>query len=250
MGALQGEIVLRAGEGQLLFPVFQVVLVENVDDVAAEAGHTLLQPEAHDVLDLFQHRRVMVVQVRLGLGEEMEVVLAPLGVELPAVLTEEAGPVVGELSVPLPVGPAVVVGVGAGLVPALAEPPVLRGGVVHHQVHDDADVPPPGFGDEALHVRHGAVLRVDAPVVADVVAVVGVGGAVHRGEPDGVGSQVPDVVQAADDARDVPNAVPVGVLKAPGVDLIDDCVFPPCHRIRPPHLPDRTRRSTAATAPR
>ena len=179
----------------------------------------------------------------------MQVVLAPLGVKLPAVLTEEAGPVVGKLPVPLPVGPIVVVGVGTGLVTALAEPPVLRGGVIDHQVHDDADAPAPGLGNEVFHVRHGAVFRVDVPVIADVIAVVGVGGNIYRGEPDGVHPQGLDVVQAADDAGNVPDAVPVRVLKAPGIDLIDDRVFPPCHRLSPPHLSGMPRRSTAATAP-
>ena len=114
------------------FSVLQIVLIKDIDNIAAEAGYPLLQPEAHDVLDFTQHRRVVVVQVRLGLGKEVQVVLASLGVKLPAVLTEEAGPVVGKLPVPLPVGPIVVVGVGTGLVTALAEPPVLRGGAVSY----------------------------------------------------------------------------------------------------------------------
>ena len=247
VGALQGEVMLRAGEGQAFALAFQAVLPENVDDVAAKARHALVQPEAHDVLDLRQHRRVVVVEVRLGLGKEMEVVLAPLGVKFPAVLPEKAGPVVGELPTFPAVGPVIVVGVGAGFVPALAEPVMLRGGVVDDQVHDNADVPAASLGDEPLHVRHGTVLRVDVPVVADVVAVVGVGGAVYRGEPDGVGPQVTDVVQTADDAGNVPDTVAVGILEAPGIDLIDDRVFPPCHGPTPPRSPGIPRRSTAAT---
>ena len=41
------------------------VLGNQVDDVHAEAVHALVQPEAHDVVDLFADLRVLPVQVGL-----------------------------------------------------------------------------------------------------------------------------------------------------------------------------------------
>ena len=96
MGALQGVVVLQAGEEGALFGALQTVLPEQVDHIAPEARHPLVQPEAENILDLLQDGGVVVIEVRLPLIEEVEVVLAPLGVELPAVPAEKAGPVVGQ----------------------------------------------------------------------------------------------------------------------------------------------------------
>ena len=227
--ALLGQILLHTGEHGPLFPAGQALLPQHVDHVAAEAGHALVQPEAHDVLDLLQDSGVVVIQIRLLLGKQMQVVFAPLHVELPAVAAEKAGPVVGQAAVAVAPGPVVIAGVGAVPLPAPLEPGVLRGGVVDDQVHDDADVPSPGLPDEPLHVLHGSVFRVDGPVVADIIPVVHIGGAVDRAEPDGVHAQLLQITQAADDARYIANPVAVGILKAPGIDLVDDRVLPPFH---------------------
>ena len=116
----------------------------------------------------------------------MQVIFAALGVKLPAVLSEKARPIVGQTPVRPAVLPVVIVRVGAGFVPAFLKPVVLRGGVVNDQIHDDADAAALCLRDEALHVRHGAVFRVNLTVIADVVAVVRVGGFIDRAEPEGV----------------------------------------------------------------
>ncbi len=104
---------------------------------------------------------------------------------------------------------------------------LLVGGVVEDVVHDDADVAALGFRGHVLEVGHGAVLRIDGCVVGDVVAEVDLGRGVHGGDPDGVDAELLDVVEARGDAFDVADAVAVGVLKAAGVDLVDDGVLPP-----------------------
>ena len=58
---------------------------------------------------------------------------------------------------------------------------VLVGGVVQHQVHNDADVALSGLGDEAVEVSQGAVLRVDILVVGDVIAEVDLRRRIDRG---------------------------------------------------------------------
>ena len=49
---------------------------------------------------------------------------------------------------------------------------MLVGGVIDHQFRDDPDAALVRGGDEALDVGQGAVIRMDAAIVGDVVAVI------------------------------------------------------------------------------
>ena len=82
-------------------------------------------------------------------------------------------------------------------------------------------------GDELVEVGQGAEHRVDVLVVGDVVAVVVLRRAVDRGEPDDVDAQRGEVVEPADDAAQVADAVAVGVGERARVDLVDDGAAPP-----------------------
>ena len=66
---------------------------------------------------------------------------------------------------------------------ALHEPGVLVGGVVHHQIQHDLKPLFVGGFKELVEIRHGPELRHDVPVVADVVAVIIVGGLINGGQP-------------------------------------------------------------------
>ena len=230
MGPLQRQIMLAPRKSQLLLPVLQTVLPQDVDNVAPEPRHALAQPEPEDILHLLQHRRIVVVEVRLTFRKQMQIILTPLRVKFPAVLPKEPCPVVRQTSVRHTVLPVVVIRIFTGPVPALPEPVVLRRGVVDDQIHNDPDAPLLRLADEPFHVLHGAVLRIDLPVIADIVPVVRVWGLINRTEPDSPHPQLLQVVQPADDARDIPDPVPVGVLKASGIDLVDDRVLPPFHQ--------------------
>ena len=58
-------------------------------------------------------------------------------------------------------------------------------------------------GDQLVELRQRAEQRVDALVVADVVAVVGLRRRVDRREPQDVDAEVGQVVQALQDAAEV-----------------------------------------------
>ena len=47
------------------------------------------------------------------------------------------------------------------------------------------------------------------------------------GKPDGIDAQVFQIIQAADDARQVTDAVAVAIGKAARIDLVKDCFLPP-----------------------
>ena len=60
------------------------------------------------------------------------------------------------------------------------------GGVVHHQIGDDADAALVGGARELDEVAQRPIARVDAVIVGDVIAVVAVGRGVERHQPDAV----------------------------------------------------------------
>ena len=209
------------------------VLGNQVDDVHAEAVHALVQPEAHDVVDLFADLRVLPVQVGLLDGEVVQVELAGRLVPLPYGGAEAGNPVVrrNRLAVlveALGVAPDVVVAVGVVLGGAcLLEPFVLVGGVVDDQVHHELDaVLVRGF-EQLVEVFHGAELGHDGTVVGDVVAVVVVRGRVDGGEPQHLNTQVGEVRNLLGDTGQVADAVAVGVVEGAGVNLVDNGFLPP-----------------------
>ena len=75
---------------------------------------------------------------------------------------------------------------------------------------------------EGHEVFRGAVPRRNLVVVAHVVAGIFEGGIKNRIEPDHGDSQVSEVIQLAGDAGQVPDAVPVGIGKALGINLVED----------------------------
>ena len=104
---------------------------------------------------------------------------------------------------------------------------MLGGGVVHDDVHHDADVACMGGGQERLEVGHGAVGGINIQVVGDVVAVVHLRGDVDRGQPEGVDAEGLEVVEAGHDPLEITGAASTAVLKALGVDLVNHGALPP-----------------------
>jgi hypothetical protein len=84
-----------------------------------------------------------------------------------------------------------------------------------------------GLAHEAAHVAQRPVGRVDAAVVGDVVAVVLERRRVEGQKPDRGDAEVLQVVELLDQAGEVADAVVVGVVEGPDVDLVDDRVLVP-----------------------
>src|SRR5690554_851611 len=68
---------------------------DGVDDIHAKAQDTLIQPEAHDVMDSFPDPGVVPVQVTLAWREHGQVVFIGVFIFLPGTAPEGAEPVVG-----------------------------------------------------------------------------------------------------------------------------------------------------------
>ena len=230
-GDTQGVVEATGQHGRVLGE--GKVLGNQVDDVHAEAVHALVEPEAHDVVDLFADLRVLPVQVGLLDGEVVQVELAGRLVPLPHGGAEAGNPVVRRdrvavLVEALRVAPDVVVAVGVVLGGAcLLEPFVLIGGVVDDEVHHELDaVLVRGF-EQLVEVFHGAELGHDGTVVGDVVAVVVVRGGVDGGEPQHLNAQVGEVRNLLGDTGQVADAVAVGIIEGAGVNLVDNGFLPP-----------------------
>ena len=203
------------------------VLGDLVDDVQPEPLDPLGHPGADHGVQLLADGGVLPVQVGLLGSELMEVVLAQLGHIGPSRPPKGGAHLIGK-DAGLAVPPDVII--VAGVIPALAglqKPAVLVAGVVEHQIQQDADAPGPRLPDEGAHILHGAEHGIDGPVVGHIVAVVHLGRGEHRADPQSVHPQLLQVVQPGQDARQVTDAVPVGILKALGIDLVDDGFLPP-----------------------
>jgi hypothetical protein len=91
-----------------------------------------------------------------------------------------------------------------------------------------------GFIHQTLEILVGAIFRVDAIVIGDIIAVVGRRGH-DRHEPDtgdaqvidGLGRAIIEIVQFLDQPVNVADAVVVAVIVAALEDFVEDGVAPP-----------------------
>ena len=215
------------------------VLGDHVDDVHPEAVHAAVQPPAHHLVDRLPDLGVLPVEVGLLAGEQVQVVLAGVGVVLPGRPGEERPPVggfgAGIAAVHALAGRSPPVPIALGIVRRrlrLDEPRVLVGGVVDHQVHHQLHAAAVHGLQQRIEIGEGAEDGLDVPVVADVVARVVLGRRVHRRQPDDVHAQLGQVVDLGGDPAQITDTVAVGVGETARVDLVDNGGLPPLPILR------------------
>jgi hypothetical protein len=226
------------------------VLAQAVCDIDAEAVHAQVEPEPERALELGGDLRVLPVQVGLLGGEDVHVPL-PVGRPGPGAAAELGLPVRGRLAAAGASPCAGRPGWGSprrseGACPRavqeveavagrrtrrggqrLGEPGVLVGAVVRDDVDDDLQAVPVGAREQVAEVAEGAVTRVDATVVGDVVPAVGPGRGEEGRQPERVDAEPREMAEAVGDAAQIAHAVAVGVGEAGHVDLVDDGLPPP-----------------------
>ena len=125
-----------------------------------------------------------MVQIRLLLGKDVQIVFAHLLVVLPGLAAEKAVPVVRQLPAAVTTAPGrapeVVLMVRIVLVAAELEPLVLCGGVVDNQVHYDPHASLMRSVAHFFEYIQVPVLGVDGPVVGYVVAEVEIRRGIER----------------------------------------------------------------------
>ncbi|MNX90728.1 hypothetical protein D3C86_1227880 [compost metagenome] len=197
--------------------------------VQPQAVHAHVQPIAHHGQHFLQDLRIVIVQVGLMRIEAVPEVgvchRIPGPVRFLGIAEDDAragiGLVVVRPHVETPGGRSGLCGSRA------LEPGMLVGGVVHHQLRDDAQSPGMRRTDQLAHVGDGAVVGMHAAVVRDVVAVVPARRGVEGQQPDGVDPQAGDVVQLGDQPGKVAHAIAVRVEEGLDVQLIDDGILVP-----------------------
>ena len=102
--------------------------------------------------------------------------------------------------------------------------------------------------DEAVKGLQGAEEGIDGAVVLHIVAKIFHGGLEERRDPDGIGAKRLDVLQAALDPAEIPDAIPVAVLKRPGINLINYPGFPPGLGVISSKLCARTNRGSLGSS--
>ena len=218
----------REPVGSVDRPVLEFGLLYVRDGIDAESSCALVEPEPRHIVQLLAHGLALPVEVRLEVGEGVQVVLLAALAPRPGRATKDAAPVRGGTAVLLCVAPDVPVGFGIVLGRArLLEPLTFVGGVVHHEVHYDEDAALTGFQNELVHVVHGAVARIDVVVVRHVVAVVLLWRDVNGREPDRANAEVGEVVELFGKTGERARTFACGVQKALWVGFVHNRVLPP-----------------------
>ena len=221
---LQHAMRFRQVLVQRAFPHAQVRHGVEPQRVDAE-----VEPELHHVDHGVHDRRVVVIQVGLMREEAVPVILFGDRVVRPVRLLRigEDDPGFGKLLVG--VAPHVELALGRSRrgVPRALEPRMLIGRVVDDQLDEDLDVPLVRRLDERLEGVERPVLRVDVPVVGDVVPVVAERRGEERQQPQAGDAEALQVIQLLRDPLKVADAVVVAVEERLDVRLIDDRVLVP-----------------------
>jgi hypothetical protein len=188
-----------------------------------------LEPVVDHVVHRLPDVRAVVVQARLVGIEAVPVVRLRHRVERPVrrleVLEDDARVAVAVRGLT----PRVEVAVRAPgrRHPGPLEPRVLVGGVGEHELGDDLDPPRVRTAQHRAEVAQGAVGLVHLAVVGDVVAVVAQRRGVERQQPQRGDAELLEVVELAEQAAEVPDAVAVAVGEGAHVHLVDDGVLVP-----------------------
>ncbi len=222
--ALQDLVAL----GQVLV-VGAVALDQIRHRVEPQPVDAHVEPEAQDAHDVGENAGVVVVEVGLvriepvpeiGLGDRVPGPVRGLGVEKD---DARAGIFLVGVAPHIIIAPH---GAGFGRARPL-EPGVLVGGVVDHELGDDADATGVRRRHEAAEVAHGAVGGIDRGVVGDVVAVVAQRRGVERQQPDGGDAELVQIIELLHQAGEIPDPVIVGIEERLDVQLVDDGVLVP-----------------------
>ena len=86
---------------------------------------------------------------------------------------------------------------------------MLIGAVVDDEVHEDVHIALFCLRNQFVHIVHRAEARVDVVIVGNVIALIRERRAVDRGEPDDIDTELLEIVQFADNALQIADAVAV-----------------------------------------
>ena len=169
------------------------ILRQQIGDIDTEAIYPAIGPEAQRLQEVSAHLRMIPVEVRLFDGELVQVEL-PVADWLPGRATEYGAPigrrfflvwpdaVAEHITIPLR-------GTRAGS-QRLTEPAMEIGGVVRHDIDDDADAGGMECRDHLVKLLKSANLGVNIAIIVHVVAAISQRRRIERRQPHGVDAEV------------------------------------------------------------
>ena len=107
------------------------------------------------------------------------------------------------------------------------EPRILIGGVIDHQLRDDAQPALVRRGEKRLEIVQRAVVRIDVVIIRDVVAIIAQRRGIKRQQPDRGDAEFLEIIELLDQSAEIADAVAVAVVKGLDVQLVDDRVLVP-----------------------
>ena len=203
----------------LVVPVAGVVFDQVRHGVEPKAVEPAVEPEAQAVLVVGHGRRMAQVEVGHVSPEGAQVAAGGRG--KPGVLAPDV-PAFGFGIAPFVPGAER----AFRFTQRLRKEGVTVGAVVDHIVHDDADAAGMGLAQQLVKVGQCAVGGLDVAVVGGGVAVVAVGAAGDRHQPEAADAQLLQRVQRLREAAQVADAIAVAVLPAAHKDFHEGAVLP------------------------
>ncbi len=200
-----------------------------------EPCQPLFQPPVHVLIDLFAETGVLPVQVRLLFVKNMQVLSVRSRQVVPHRPAKIRAPVRGQLTLCLLPEIKVPAVFPVRILTGFPEPLVLIGTVVHDKIHQKIHPTRLHLRNQPLHIFHCAKARINLIIIRDIIPLVRQRRLVARREPDNIYSQILQIVQSADNARDITDAVSIGITETLGIYLICNFIVPPLSlHINPP----------------
>jgi len=110
---------------------------------------------------------------------------------------------------------------------------VLIGGVIQHQVKDDADAAAVCLRQQAVKILQGAHTGIHRIVIGYIVPIIPVRSGVEGGQPKGIHPQVLQVIEMMENTLQIAQSISVGISEGAGVEVVNHAVPPPgpvcCH---------------------
>ena len=239
LGILGFIHVAHLGPELHCFLEIRVAFHQRGGHVHAETVGTGIEPVAHDVLHLLTRGKAVGVVHRqlprllwIRLGEavvESRLEVEKVGdVSAVAFRIARDGVQAGRRPVENLVGPDIAIReLVLGSLGGCLEPRVLGGSVPGHEIKADAHAALLGFLEESLQIGIGAVARRNFVEIADVITGIAKGRLEAWVQPDRIASERADVIELGNDARQIADAVAVGVEKALRIDFVEEGVGEP-----------------------
>ena len=215
-----------------------IVLHQRTRHIHAESIAALREPENHNILHCLAGRQSLrrvyralprlagigkaIVQRRL-IGEKIDGNAAVSRIQS----AQRTGyPFIVRRIFPNRVCPDVSAPVFIGLVCArLPKPGMLRGSMSRHQIKDNMHVADMGLLKQTYQILVRPIARRHLTIIRHIISRISERRQITGIQPEGVASQIADIVQFFDNAGDITYAVSVAVIKALRVDFIKNTLI-------------------------